>query len=228
MSHTDNLFPSPENYPYPSFTQGVTPPDIDPDEGETILVAYNPAWSPVLAAAVNQLLQYATWEGSHDEKVLAVERAANLKMFLMIPVTVPERDYPTPYWDSDEEVDDEAPAETQDWYGLVTNQNAPANELTFIENAVIWLLTGFVAIAASPTLAGSVAAAVTFRTLAKRFVLAFKRGDLREQFRVIIDAKDYAEVDTESFAPGDVIELVVNDLPDGANHDIMIVSKNIP
>lgn len=226
MSSQDNLYPELDNYPVPSFNNPVTPPDVDPDEGTTILVAYNPDWSPVLAVAVNQLLQYASWSVEHDGKILATERSANLKIQLMTPVYVPERDWPAPYWDDEVNVETEEPTETQEWYGEVADQNAPAGEMTFTQNAVIWLLSGFVMIAASPTLVGSVAAALTFRTLAKRFVLAFNRGDVREQFRVIVDAQDYAEIDTEDYEPGDVIELDANDLPDADHHDILIVLKH--
>lgn len=132
-------------------------------------------------------------------------------------------EYPTPYWDDDTSVDDEAPADEQDWYGYVEDALAPANEITFVQNAVIWILTGFVALVLSPTLPVGAAAAVTFRTLAKRFTLAFNRGDIVEQFRVIIDAKDYGTVDTAGMAVGDVVELSVDGLDDLSFHDIVIV-----
>jgi hypothetical protein len=226
MPFSDNLFPDDFNFPVPSFNQAVTPPDVDPDEGTTILVAYNPDWSPVLAAAVNHLLQYSTWIGNHDELVQAVERAANLKIQLMNPVYVPERDYPAPYWDDEVTVEDEQPAEDQEWYGKVLDENAPADEMTFQQDAVIWLLSGFVAIASALSGPGAIAAALTFRTIAKKFVLAFNRGDVGEQFRIIIDASDYDEVDTEDLPEGEVLELVVDDLPDAEEHQILIVKRN--
>lgn len=223
MPYSDNLYPDNFNFPVPSFHQGVTPPDIDPDEGETELYAYNPAWSPVLAAACNQLLQYYSWVGDEEQRKLAVNRATNLKIQLQIPVEVAERDYPTPYWDDGTDVDDEMPADEQDWYGYVTNPSAPADQLTFVENAVIWIFTGFIALVLAPALPAGVAAAVTFRTLATRFTLAFNRGDLAEQFRVIIDAQDYGTVDTSSMAVGEVMEFTVDGLEDIPEHDIMIV-----
>jgi len=226
MPYSDNLYPGPFNFPVPSFRQGVTPPDVDPDEGETILVAYNPEWSPVLAAACNQLLQYYSWIGDYDERVLAVNRATNLKIQLMIPVAVGERDYPTPYWDDETDVDDEMPAEEQDWYGMVTNPSAPADELTFVENAVIWIFTGFIALVLSPALPAGVAAGLAFRTLATRFTLAFRRGDIIEQIRIVIDAKDYGTVNTGDVAEGDIIEVDVNGLEDLSAHDILLVVSN--
>ena len=226
MPYSDNLFPGDFNFPVPSFNHPVTAPDVDPDEGTTILVAYNPDWSPVLAAAVNQLLQYASWSGDHDTLILATERAANLKMQLMNPIYVPERDWPAPYWDDEVTVEDEAPAEDQEWYGQVEDEDAPADEMTFQQNAVIWLLSGFVAIASSPSGPGAVAAALTFRTVAKKFVMAFNRGDVGEQFRIIINQTDYAEVDTTGYDTGDQIDVIDDDLPDAENYEILIIKRN--
>ena len=226
MDDRSNFYPNPTNFPEVSFPQELTPPDIDPDEGETILVAYSPEWSKVLAATCDQMLQFTSWVGDHDAKILAADRALALKILLQTPVDVGERDIPAPYWDTPEDVDDELPVEEQDWYGVVEDATAAADEMTFSQNAVIWLLTGFVALVASPTFPGNIAAAVTFRTLATRFVLAFNRGDIREQFRVIIDAQDYGEVDTDGMEEGDIVELTVNGLEDADFHDILIVVTN--
>lgn len=226
MGYPQNALPLPENFAEVSFPQELTPPTVDPDEGETMIVAYNPEWSKVLAAACDQMLQFSSWLGDSDEKKLAVNRALTLKILLQTPVDIPEREYPAPYWDDKTDVAEEAPVETQDWYGQVLDAGAPADEMTFEQNAVIWLLTGFVALVASPTLPGAVAAAITFRTLASRFVLAFNRGDIREQFRVIIDAQDYGEVDTDGMTEGDIVEMTVNGLDDLETHDILIVVTN--
>jgi hypothetical protein len=221
-----NALPSPANFAQVSFPQELTPPDIDPDEGETLLYAYNPAWSKVLAASCDQMTQFTSWIGDSDEKKLAVNRAIILKELLITPVNVGEEDYPAPYWDSDEDVDDEMPAEEQEWYGMVTNPSAPANELTFVENAVIWIITGFIALVLVPALPAGVAAGLAFRTLATRFTLAFRRGDIIEQIRIIIDAKDYGTVDTSTVAEGEIIEVQVNGLDEAAFHDILLVVSN--
>jgi len=223
-----NFYPNGFNYPEPSFPQELTAPEVDPDDPdlEMILVEYNPAWTEVLMAACDQLLLYASWEGDHDAKILAVNRASNLKWLLQEPVEVGEREVPAPYWDDDADVDDEEPAETQEWYGMVTNPSAPADELTFVENAVIWILSGFIALVLVPALPAGVAAALTFRTLAKRFTLSFRRGDIIEQIRVIIDAKDYGLVDTSTVAEGEIIDLNINGLDDASYHDIMLVVTN--
>ena len=225
MDLPGNAYPNPDNFASSSFNQAVNPPDFEPDDDELIYVAYSLHWQQVLLGAVDQLCQYAAWVGNHDEKILAVNRAVYLKWLLTMPVEVGDTDYPTPFWDDDTSVDDELPAGEQDWYGEVTDSDAPADELTFIENAVIWILTGFVAIAAAPTIIGGAAAAIFFRTTAKRFTLAFNRGDTRELFRVVIDAADYGEVDTDGLATGEIIELSVDGLADTAQHDIMIIKK---
>lgn len=224
MPYSDNFTPNPFNFPVPSFHHEVAAPDVDPDEGETILVAYNEDWSPVLAAACNQLLEYSSWIGDHDDKILAVNRATNLKIQLMTPVYVGEREVPAPFWDDETDVDDEAKPEDQTWYGEVTNPTAPADELTFVENAVIWILTGFVAFALLPSGPGSIAGGLFFRTVATRFTLAFNRGDVREVIRVVIDAADYTEVDTGGMSVGDIIEIKIDGLADLPKHDILLVT----
>ena len=226
MDFPGNDYPNEFNYVQSSFPNEVPAPDVDPDEGDLILVAYNPDWIPPLMGAVDQLLQYAAWQGNHDDKILAVNRTSNLKFLLQNPVQVAEEDYPAPYWDSDEDVDDAKPADEQDWYGMVTNPDAPPGELTFVENAVIWILTGFIALVLAPSLPVGAAAAMTFRTLATRFTLAFRRGDVIEQIRIVIDAKDYGKVDTSTVAVGDVIEVDINGLDEADFHDIMLVVTN--
>jgi hypothetical protein len=223
MDFPGNYYPNQSNYPAVSFPQEIIPPDIDPDENDLIYVAYNKEWTEVLMAAVDQLCQYSTWLGDHDAKIQAMNRAVMLKWLLQLPVEIGETDYPTPFWDDGTDVDDEMPAEEQEWYGMVTNPSAPADELTFVENAVIWIFAGFIALVLSPALPAGVAAAVTFRTLATRFTLAFNRGDIVEQFRVIIDAQDYGTVDTSGLAVGEVMEMTIDGLEDLAEHDILIV-----
>lgn len=224
-----NAYPNADNYPEPSFPEGsVSIPLIDPDEGELITVQYSPVWQPWLMSAVNQLLQYSTWDVSHDDKIQTVNQAAYLKWLLRTPVDVSSPTVPTPYWDDDTSVDDEELKEIQEWYGEVEDANAAADELTFVENAVIWILTGFVATAAAPTLGGAAAAAIFFRTTAVRFVLAFNKGDVGEAIRVVIDGADYGNVDTSELAAEQVIELEVNGLADTPTHDIMIITKPVP
>ena len=227
MPYSDNLYPDDFNFPVPTYYLGaVTPPDADPDEGETFLYAYNPEWTMVLLAACAQLTQYASWLGTHDEKILATQRAVTLQILLQNPVYVGEREIPAPYWDSGSDVDDELPVEDQVWYGEVANPSDPASELTFVENAVIWIISGFIALVLVEALPAGVAAALAFRTLATRFTLAFNRGDIREQFRVIIDANEYTTVDTDGLSAGDIVEINIDGMAEADFHDILIVVSN--
>lgn len=226
MDFQGNFYPNASNFPEPSFPQELTAPIPDPDVPETILVEYNPEWTPVLMAAVDQLLQYSSWAGDHDDKIAAVNKANNLKWMLQNPVQVGEREIPTPYWDDETNVEDEEPIEVQTWYGQTSNPNAPPGDVTFVQNAVIWIISGFIALVLAPSLPVGVAAALTFRTLATRFTLAFNRGDIIEQIRIIIDAKDYGTVDTSTVAVGDIIEIDVNGLDDLPFHDILLVVTN--
>jgi hypothetical protein len=228
MGYPINAIPNQNNFPEVSFPQELIAPMVDPDDPdlELMLVEYNPAWTKVLMAACDQLTQFTSWQGTDDEKILAVNRAIILKILLQQPVEVGEREMPAPYWDDEADVDDEQPVEEQIWYGEVTNPSAPANELTFVENAVIWIISGFIALVLVPALPAGVAAALAFRTLATRFTLAFNRGDIREQFRVLIDAKEYDTVDTDGLSEGDIIELNVDGLDEADFHDILIVVSN--
>jgi len=228
MGYPQNALPLPNNFPEVSFPQELFAPDVDPNDPdlELMLVEYNPAWSKVLAAACDQLTQFTSWEGDDDAKKLAVNRAILLKIQLQIPVEVGEREMPAPYWDEETDVDDEMPVESQIWYGKVTNPTAPADELTFVEDATIWIISAFIALVLSPALPAGVAAGLAFRTIAKRFTLAFRRGDIIEQIKIIIDAKEYGDVDTSTVAEGEIIEVDVNGIDDADFHDILLVVTN--
>lgn len=128
---------------------------------------------------------------------------------------------PAPYWDTDDDVDDEEPESDPVWYGTVEDPDAPPEELTFVENAAIWAFTGFIAAA---TWEVGFAPAILFHTIAPRFVLAMKRGDAGEIIRILIDGEDAALVDTTDAAVGDIVKTTV--MPDPAvttGHDIMII-----
>lgn len=127
---------------------------------------------------------------------------------------------PTPYWDTDTDVDDQEPVETQTWYGTVSNPEAPREELDFVENALVWVFTGFIAAA---TLEIGAAPAVLFNTIAPRFILATKRGDVGEIIRILVDGQESARVDTSSYTAGEVIRTSIVADPELSSHEIMIV-----
>jgi hypothetical protein len=81
MPLPQNNYPNYTNFQAVSFPQEVTPPDVEPDV-DTMCVRYNPAWALVLASACSQLTQLSAWQGTDDEKKLAVSRATNLTIQL--------------------------------------------------------------------------------------------------------------------------------------------------
>jgi hypothetical protein len=130
---------------------------------------------------------------------------------------------PTPYWDADATVDDEAESVTQTWYGYVDDPEVAPEELTFVEQAAIWTFTGLLAVA---TIEVGAAPAILFNTVAPRFVLAVRRGEFAEIIRILIDGADAAKVDTAGYAAGDVIEIPIAADPELETHDILIIQES--
>lgn len=206
----ENSYPNPFNYPRPSFPQEVPPPAIDPDEGELITVSYSPAWQPLLEGALMQLLLPSTYQGDHDAKILALNRAETLRMMLTEPI---DEAIPTPYWDEAQDLDDEAPASTQTWYGIFDG--------TFQETVENFVIAGFIAAT------GEIGGAVFFLTIAPKFRLAWKTGDLGGIVRVFIDAADAGTVNTFSETEGIIEQDFVGD-PDLEEHEVLIVLEELP
>lgn len=146
--------------------------------------------------------------------------AAVLDQALGVECPSGEGGIPTPFWDEALDVDDQETSEAQGWYGHVTDPEAPPEELTFIENAAIWAFTGFVAFA---TYEVGLAPAILFHTIAPRFVLAWKRGDVGEIIRVIIDGAEAGTVDTTSAGVGDLVEFNVVGDQDLSTHELLLV-----
>lgn len=128
---------------------------------------------------------------------------------------------PAPYWDTETSADDQEPADEQTWYGYVIDALAPIDELTFVENVAVWGITGFVAYSAGP------AAALTFRTVARNFVLAVQATDVPSLVRIVVDLYE-TYVDTSGYAEGDIIEVPIVADPDIETHDIMIIDAGTP
>lgn len=202
-------------------TEGYPTPTDIPLETicKSISLPNDPAWWGLVYGALLSLTDpesYHTFDGGLDPVVVAdIMNDAYLGL-LFDPEQC--RTVPTPFWDDAQDLDDEMPVDDQIWYGEVDDPEAPPAEITFIDNAAIWLITGFVAYA------GDIGAAIFFRTIAPRFVLAWKRGDVGEIIRVIIDAADYGTVDTSTVGVGEIVQLSV--LPvdqELEEHDILLV-----
>lgn len=216
-----NVYPSSENYPASSFPQPVPAPTVDPDDAGTLMnVQYSWEWQPVLLAAVDQLLNPATWQGDHDEIITALNRAANLKDMLQIPVLVA----PTPFWDDENDVEDSEPADMQPWYGQVSNPEAPAGELDFVESVALWFFTGIVALATFEV--GGLAPAIVFHTTVEKFIILQKRGDAAQTIRFLVDGEDAKFVNTAPYSPGDIIEVPIVTPTTGGDHTLMIVQTS--
>lgn len=212
-----NSYPNESNYLQPSFNPAVEAPDVDPDAGVLIRVAYNPAWTKVLEGACTQLQQFAAWQGTHDEKILAVQRALALMTLLQTDIS----DVETPFWDDATDVEDSEPDDMQPWYGQVTNPSAPPGELDFVENAALWFFTGLVAIATFEV--AGVAPAIAFHTSVEKFIILQKRGDVAETIRFVVDGEDMKYVNTAPYAPGDIISTEIITPQTGGAHDLLII-----
>lgn len=210
-----NVYPSPDNYATSSFPQKVPAPSSDPDAGTLVTVQYGRDWQEVLMAAVDQLLNPATWEGDHDAVILALNRATNFKDMLQTEV-VAGGDLEAPYYDDATDVGDSAPEETQTWYGTFTDVLAPAAELDFVENALVFVFSGLLAIGVAPSVG------IAFKTIATSFVIAQKAGDIGELIRIVVDGKTDITVDTTGHA-GEIIETPIYADPRSDLHQVYVM-----
>jgi len=207
MFNASNAFAFPKS----SFNQAVTPPSTDPDEGEQWTVCFGIAWLAVILGALDQLLLPTTWVGDVGAVQEAQDRSALLKDLFGNPVECAAVDTPAPYWDDAEDSDDEAPPDSQIWYGEIVSGS-------FHENIENWAIAGFIAAAGNP------AAALYFLTIAPRFRLAWKRGDVGGIVRIFIDSEDYGTVDTSNDTT-DIITMDIIPTAEADTHSILLVKE---
>lgn len=192
----------------------------------TLQVPANEAWWAVVTGLLTTMameFQWQQFEGGLDRDVAAARWQQMVEDALEIAATTNTCGVitvPTPFWDEDSDVDDEADPDIQPWYGSVSDPEAAPAELDFVENAAIWAFTGFLAVA---TIEIGAAPAILFNTIAPRFVLATKRGDLGEIIRILVDGEEAARVDTSSYSAGDVIRTPILADPELSTHEVMIV-----
>lgn len=213
----DKLFPAEGRYP--------TPESVPIDLGTRALcVPSSAAWFAVIMGALMVLADEDNWI-AFDGGITVADAAEVAQQIIdnaydetcLVPGT---SDYPTPFWDGVTDTDDEYPVETQPWYGYVTDPEAAPGELTFVEDATIWTLTGMLAVSASP------AAALLFQTIAPRFALAMRGGDLIEIIRVIFDGEEQARITTTG-NPDELIEIPVVGDAGISVHDLLIVLESV-
>jgi len=194
-----------------------TPADI---LGYLLFYFDDPVWAQYVLGACESLTYEYNWYEAGD--LLPEEASEAFRLIVQqAPYNLLEgTSVPTPYWDEDSEVDDQESDDTQTWYGTVTDPEAPQYELDFVENAAIMALTGLLAVA---TWEIGAYPAILFHTIAPKFVIAMRRGDVGEVIRILIDGEEAARVDTSSHSVGDVIDVPIVADPELDGHDIAIV-----
>lgn len=181
----------------------------------------DPAWVGLVDGALSQLAEAASWR---EFGTLTPEETAEAMLAMLLEAWenpgCGTGEIPTPFWDDVTDTDDEFPPETQPWYGYVTDPDAEPGELTFVEDATIWVLTGMLAVGASP------AAAILFQTIAPRFALAMRGGDVAEIIRIVLDGEDVATIET-SGDPDELFEIPVVGDPEISIHDLFIILREV-
>lgn len=208
-------------------TKFLTPADVPAEVVcRSIQIPNSLAWLGIFNKALLATTYAYNWsddvEGNMTREEAAEAARVIVWQFLDQAFGCGSTDVPTPYWDEVSDVDDEAPADDQVWYGEVTDPEAPADDLTWQENVSIWLIDAFL------IYSGDIGAAIYFNTIAPRFVLAWRKGDLREIWRVVVDAADVGTIDTDDFGAEDVIEMVVAADPENETHDVYIIKMDVP
>jgi hypothetical protein len=213
-------FSRPYAHPVGSFVSPVIPPDVEPAEDDKIQVCISIAWLPYVVGALSQLTLQSTWRSDDPNEILLAQQRATyvIDQFNYVPEC---GGVGTPFWDDATDVDDEEPADDQDWYGVVTNPTAPAGELDFVESVALWIFTGLVAIATFEV--GGIAPAIVFHTTVEKFIILQKRGDTAETIRFVIDGQDAKFVNTAPYAEGDIIETKLVTPQTGGDHTLMII-----
>jgi len=207
---------NPLPYPTSSFNQRVPPPTDDPDAGVQVTVCFSEEWLPYVLGALDQLLLPIAWQGTESEIELTQERAQMLKDMFASPTCAID-DVQTPYWDSDDDVEDTAPADEQTWYGHTDGND-------FVTDAADFVLQGFIAVGLSPQ------AAIVYRTFVPRMRVAFRRGDFGGVVNVFVDGVKAFDFDTFLASGNDVVERTLTIDPDAdvlsEEVEIMIASDS--
>lgn len=205
-------------YPIPSFRVPVPAPDVEPTDAPLVSVCFNYEWLPYVLGALNQLTLQSTWAGFNDPPdVLAMRRGASLVQQFALAyddLACPVGEAPTPYWDEATDLDDEETAEEQGWYGHMEGE-------TFVERLEDFVIAGFIAYA------GSIGGALFFLTIAPKFRLAWKTGNLGGIIRIFVDSADYGTVDTYSETEG-VLEMDIVADPEVEEHTVRMVLEELP
>lgn len=132
----------------------------------------------------------------------------------LVAVSPAPTEVEAPFWDDAEDVDDNAPIDDQPWYGEVDDPTVVPTTETFRERAEDFTFAGLLAIAGAPS------AAVAFLTIAPKFRLAFKQGNIGNIIRVFVDAHEAAQI-TDA-GDDSIAEVAIVGNPDLETHQIYI------
>ena len=167
---------------------GFPTPESTPDETacRIFLIPASTTWLAVFMGAIDQLANPLNWQqlegGMSREDAAAVAQAVIDDAYAQAETGVCEVSVPAPYWDDENDADDEMLVSEQTWYGFTSG--------SFVEDMADWVLTGF--IAASTNLH----AAILYKTYVPRMRLAFRRGDWGGLIRVTVNGIEALRVNT--------------------------------
>ena len=183
-----------------------------------ILVPDSPAFRESVNGALLELTYSWNWE---QYGTMTPEEAASAMLEIyndyMLNGECTSSEIPTPFWDSGDDLDDEAPPATESWYGYVDDVDASPETIGFFESVSIWAITGLLAIS------GNVGAAILFNTTAPRFHLAMRAGDVGEIIRILFDAEEKARIDTSEYDAGEVIRVPIIGDESLSTHQLIII-----
>lgn len=202
---------------------GYLTPDNVPEERicRSFSIPNDTAWLGLLMGALEPLLREEAWRQFGE--LTPEECAAEWLQIYFSWQTACEVLLQTPFWDTAEDVDDDAAPGSQTWYGSATISEAEGlvafsdPEITFIENAFIWAFAGLMAFSGQP------GAAIAYLTIAPKFVISFKTGDWGGIVRIFVDAVQVWQGSTYTVEPGVLNVPVIGDL-DLSDHQIYIVN----
>lgn len=170
-------------------------------------------WAQYVLGALEPLTYEENW---YEAGAMLPEEASEAFRLIVqqAPYNFREPSVPTPYWDEAQDVDDEQSILEQVWYGNWV-------EGEFVESIGTFAIAGFLALAGTP------AAAVAFLTVAPKFRLAWRTGDLGGIVRVVVDSADMGTVDTYSVTEGTIEKDFYGD-PEAETHQIYQILESIP
>jgi len=194
--------------------RGFPTPNTASEESAYLLFLFNdPLWAQYILGACTALTFEWDWYEAGDLSPLEAADAFN-EIVQEAPYNLQSSDVPPPYWDTVGDSDDESSPTEQTWYGQYF-------EGTFTEVLENWVIAGFIASS------GNVGAAIAFLTIAPKFRLAFKTGNIGGIIRIFIDAADYGTVDTNSEEDGIIYKDFVAG-PETDTHQVYVVLDALP